>query len=133
MVIGFLFLIITIYICNWKVSGCWKLIYSTITILGSKRTKLGLRDFVNLGDFLQIIDIAEVWVISCFTQSWANFSFSLEVIYAFLSQISCHILFFYRCCSLVVTYSLNHLFINLTVTLDVQKIVNVAINLKWKE
>ncbi|KMT09221.1 hypothetical protein BVRB_6g133230 [Beta vulgaris subsp. vulgaris] len=42
-----------------KVSGCWKLIYSTITILGSKRTKLGLRDFVNLGDFLQIIDIAE--------------------------------------------------------------------------
>ncbi|XP_021728111.1 probable plastid-lipid-associated protein 7, chloroplastic isoform X1 [Chenopodium quinoa] len=42
-----------------KVSGCWKLIYSTITILGSKRTKLGLRDFINLGDFLQIIDIAE--------------------------------------------------------------------------
>ncbi|KNA13111.1 hypothetical protein SOVF_119700 [Spinacia oleracea] len=42
-----------------KVSGCWKLIYSTITILGSKRTKLGLRDFINLGEFLQIIDIAE--------------------------------------------------------------------------
>lgn len=42
-----------------KVSGCWKLIYSTITILGSKRTKLGLRDFINLEDFLQIINIAE--------------------------------------------------------------------------
>ncbi|KAH9625032.1 hypothetical protein KSS87_013435 [Heliosperma pusillum] len=42
-----------------KVSGCWKLIYSTITILGSKRTKLGLRDFINLGDFLQIIHVSE--------------------------------------------------------------------------
>ncbi|XP_074297979.1 fibrillin protein 5 homolog [Silene latifolia] len=42
-----------------QVSGCWKLIYSTITILGSKRTKLGLRDFINLGDFLQIIDASE--------------------------------------------------------------------------
>ncbi|KAB1208208.1 putative plastid-lipid-associated protein 7, chloroplastic [Morella rubra] len=39
-----------------KVGGCWKLVYSTITILGSKRTKLGLRDFISLGDFLQIID-----------------------------------------------------------------------------
>ncbi|XP_074295548.1 fibrillin protein 5 homolog [Silene latifolia] len=42
-----------------KVNGCWKLIYSTITILGSKRTKLGLRDFINLGDFLQIIHVSE--------------------------------------------------------------------------
>ncbi|XP_058226236.1 fibrillin-5, chloroplastic isoform X1 [Rhododendron vialii] len=42
-----------------KVGGCWKLIYSTITILGSKRTKLGLRDFISLGDFLQTIDVAE--------------------------------------------------------------------------
>ncbi|OVA10941.1 Plastid lipid-associated protein/fibrillin conserved domain [Macleaya cordata] len=42
-----------------KVGGCWKLIYSTISILGSKRTKLGLRDFISLGDFLQIIDVAE--------------------------------------------------------------------------
>ncbi|KAI7737175.1 hypothetical protein M8C21_009014 [Ambrosia artemisiifolia] len=40
-----------------KVGGCWKLIYSTITILGSKRTKLGLRDFISLGDFLQVIDV----------------------------------------------------------------------------
>ncbi|XP_030461994.2 fibrillin-5, chloroplastic isoform X1 [Syzygium oleosum] len=42
-----------------KVGGCWKLVFSTITILGSKRTKLGLRDFINLGDFLQIISVAQ--------------------------------------------------------------------------
>ncbi|CAN6438992.1 unnamed protein product [Victoria cruziana] len=42
-----------------KVSGRWKLIYSTISILGTKRTKLGLRDFVSLEDFLQYIDIDE--------------------------------------------------------------------------
>ncbi|KAF8048160.1 hypothetical protein N665_2636s0002 [Sinapis alba] len=42
-----------------KIGGCWKLIYSTITVLGSKRTKLGLRDFVSLGDLLQQIDIAQ--------------------------------------------------------------------------
>ncbi|KAM0939845.1 putative plastid-lipid-associated protein [Dioscorea sansibarensis] len=40
-----------------KVDGWWKLIYSTVTILGSKRTKLGLRDFISLGDFYQIIDV----------------------------------------------------------------------------
>ncbi|KAF5727692.1 plastid-lipid-associated protein 7 chloroplastic-like [Tripterygium wilfordii] len=39
-----------------KVGGSWRLVYSTITILGSKRTKLGLRDFVVLGDFYQTID-----------------------------------------------------------------------------
>ncbi|KAJ1412930.1 Plastid lipid-associated protein/fibrillin conserved domain [Sesbania bispinosa] len=39
-----------------KVAGCWRLIYSTISILGSKRTKLGLRDFIALGDFFQTID-----------------------------------------------------------------------------
>ncbi|XP_077236577.1 plastid-lipid associated protein PAP / fibrillin family protein isoform X5 [Tasmannia lanceolata] len=42
-----------------KVEGCWKLVYSTISILGSKRTKLGLKDFVSLGDFLQTINVAE--------------------------------------------------------------------------
>lgn len=42
-----------------ELGGCWKLVYSTVTILGSKRTKLGLRDFINLGDFLQIIDVVE--------------------------------------------------------------------------
>ncbi|KAI3499780.1 hypothetical protein L1887_35590 [Cichorium endivia] len=40
-----------------KLGGCWKLLYSTITILGSRRTKLGLRDFISLGDFLQVIDV----------------------------------------------------------------------------
>ncbi|KAG1331062.1 putative plastid-lipid-associated protein 7, chloroplastic [Cocos nucifera] len=42
-----------------KVDGCWKLVYSTITILGAKRTKLGLRDFITLDDFIQIIDVAK--------------------------------------------------------------------------
>ncbi|GMH06672.1 hypothetical protein Nepgr_008512 [Nepenthes gracilis] len=42
-----------------KVNGCWKVIYSTITILGSKRTKLGLRDFITLGDFFQQISVDE--------------------------------------------------------------------------
>ncbi|KAL6578111.1 hypothetical protein OROMI_010439 [Orobanche minor] len=41
-------------LCLEKVAGAWKLIYNTISILGSKRTKLGMRDFINLGDFLQI-------------------------------------------------------------------------------
>ncbi|KAF3337654.1 structural molecule [Carex littledalei] len=42
-----------------KVDGGWKLVYSTITILGSKRTKLGLRGFIDLGDFFQIINVSE--------------------------------------------------------------------------
>ncbi|KMZ76457.1 putative plastid-lipid-associated protein 7, chloroplastic [Zostera marina] len=42
-----------------KVDGCWKLIYSTISILGHKRTKLGLRDLISLGDFLQTIDVSQ--------------------------------------------------------------------------
>ncbi|KAK4788285.1 hypothetical protein SAY86_019604 [Trapa natans] len=42
-----------------KVDGCWKLLFSTITILGAKRTKLGLRDFISLGDFFQSIDVAK--------------------------------------------------------------------------
>uniref|UniRef100_A0A7N0TSZ6 Plastid lipid-associated protein/fibrillin conserved domain-containing protein n=1 Tax=Kalanchoe fedtschenkoi TaxID=63787 RepID=A0A7N0TSZ6_KALFE len=42
-----------------KLGGNWRLVYSTITILGSKRTKLGLRDFISLGDFYQIIDVTE--------------------------------------------------------------------------
>ncbi|RYR61745.1 hypothetical protein Ahy_A04g018949 isoform F [Arachis hypogaea] len=43
-----------------KVAGCWRLVYSTISILGSKRTKLGLRDFISLDEFFQTIDIAKV-------------------------------------------------------------------------
>lgn len=49
-----------------KVSGSWKVIYSTITVLGSKRTKLGLRDFISLDDCLQIIDVAEVLIVTSF-------------------------------------------------------------------
>nr|XP_016514360.1 PREDICTED: probable plastid-lipid-associated protein 7, chloroplastic isoform X1 [Nicotiana tabacum] len=42
-----------------KVAGSWKLIYSTISILGSRRTKLGLRDFITLGDLYQNINTSE--------------------------------------------------------------------------
>ncbi|KAK7247538.1 hypothetical protein RIF29_42422 [Crotalaria pallida] len=42
-----------------RVAGCWRLVYSTISILGSKRTKLGLRDFISLDEFFQNIDIAK--------------------------------------------------------------------------
>lgn len=52
-----------------KIGGCWKLVYSTITVLGSKRTKLGLRDFVSLGDLLQQIDIAQVVIIENLIQT----------------------------------------------------------------
>ncbi|XP_031116049.1 fibrillin-5, chloroplastic isoform X1 [Ipomoea triloba] len=46
-------------LCLDKVAGSWKLVYSTITILGSRRTKLGLRDLISLGDFFQNIDVAQ--------------------------------------------------------------------------
>jgi hypothetical protein len=51
----------------WKVDGCWRLVYSTISILGSRRTKLGLRDFISLGDFFQTIDKAKVQI-QCISQ-----------------------------------------------------------------
>ncbi|KAK6259033.1 Plastid lipid-associated protein/fibrillin conserved domain - like 3 [Theobroma cacao] len=43
-----------------KVGGCWKLVYGTKTILGARRTKLGLRHFLTLGDIYQTIDVAKV-------------------------------------------------------------------------
>jgi len=52
--------------CLNQVKGEWKLLYSTISILGSKRTKLGLRDFINLGDFVQIIDVDQVCCVNVF-------------------------------------------------------------------
>lgn len=39
-----------------KVVGVWRLLYSTVSISGSKRTKLGLRAFVELGEFRQVVD-----------------------------------------------------------------------------
>eukprot|EP00878_Enallax_costatus_P025694 GHUV01027513.1.p1 GENE.GHUV01027513.1~~GHUV01027513.1.p1 ORF type:complete len:236 (+),score=66.50 GHUV01027513.1:274-981(+) len=40
-----------------QVAGSWNLLYTTITITGVKKTKLGLREFIRLGDFQQQIDI----------------------------------------------------------------------------
>lgn len=41
-----------------KLDGKWRLLYSTIRILGSRRSKLGLREFVQIGDMFQDIDMA---------------------------------------------------------------------------
>ena len=38
------------------VEGSWRVLYSTIAIMGSKRTKLGLRGFLQLSDIYQDID-----------------------------------------------------------------------------
>ena len=61
---------------DWKVDGCWRLVYSTISILGSKRTKLGLRDFISLDEFFQIIDVAKVQLV--FTLHDITWSFAYE-------------------------------------------------------
>eukprot|EP00899_Mesostigma_viride_P007024 jgi/Mesvir1/16322/Mv09816-RA.1 len=42
-----------------QLAGDWRLLFSTIQILGSKRTKLGLRGFVKLGDLIQTVDVAQ--------------------------------------------------------------------------
>lgn len=41
------------------VDGSWLLLYSDIVISGVKRSKLGLREFVKLGSFIQTIDSKE--------------------------------------------------------------------------
>ncbi|KAK4841140.1 hypothetical protein QYF36_027026 [Acer negundo] len=38
-----------------KLDGCWKLVYTTITM----KTKLGLKYFLSLGDIFQTIDVAK--------------------------------------------------------------------------
>ena len=40
-----------------SVSGKWRLLYTTVTITGVRKTKLGLREFVKLDDVCQTIDI----------------------------------------------------------------------------
>eukprot|EP00270_Netrium_digitus_P015175 TRINITY_DN5282_c0_g1_i2.p1 TRINITY_DN5282_c0_g1~~TRINITY_DN5282_c0_g1_i2.p1 ORF type:complete len:300 (+),score=52.18 TRINITY_DN5282_c0_g1_i2:31-930(+) len=42
-----------------RAAGQWRLLFSTINILGPKRTKLGLREFVELGDFVQTVNASE--------------------------------------------------------------------------
>lgn len=39
------------------VDGPWRVLYCTIRIMGTKRSKLGLREFVKIGDIYQDIDI----------------------------------------------------------------------------
>jgi PAP_fibrillin len=40
------------------VDGDWRLLYSSIRILGTRRSKLGLREFVSIGDMIQGVDVA---------------------------------------------------------------------------
>lgn len=37
--------------------GSWRVLYSTIRVMGTKRSKLGLREFVRISDIYQDIDI----------------------------------------------------------------------------
>ncbi|KAG0570470.1 hypothetical protein M758_6G158400 [Ceratodon purpureus] len=81
-----------------KVKGEWKLLYSTISILGSKRTKLGLRDFINLGDFVQIIDVDQGKAVNKVTFSVAGLgmlsgSFTIEASYNIVSPTRVNIKF----------------------------------------
>ena len=39
-----------------SVAGTWRVLYSSIRILGTKRSKLGLREFVKVGDLWQDVD-----------------------------------------------------------------------------
>ena len=39
-----------------SVAGTWRVLYSSIRILGTKRSKLGLREFVKVGELWQDID-----------------------------------------------------------------------------
>ena len=39
-----------------RVEGTWRVLYTTVSIQGKRRTQLGLRVFVELGEFLQVID-----------------------------------------------------------------------------
>ncbi|KAK9865474.1 hypothetical protein WJX84_009714 [Apatococcus fuscideae] len=47
-----------------EVEGCWRLLFSTIKIQGVRKTRLGLREVVSLGDFLQIIDTTEATAVN---------------------------------------------------------------------
>ncbi|KAF7840069.1 putative plastid-lipid-associated protein 7, chloroplastic isoform X1 [Senna tora] len=57
-----------------KMGGWWRLVYSTISILGSKRTKLGLRDFISLDEFFQIIDVDKSKAVNVIKFSAKGFS-----------------------------------------------------------
>jgi PAP_fibrillin len=41
------------------VAGNWRLLFSTVSITGAKRTKLGLREFIKIKDLFQTIDIQD--------------------------------------------------------------------------
>lgn len=56
-----------------QVEGTWELLYSTITIMGTKRSKLGLREFVKIGDMQQSIDVASARAVNTVAFSVTGF------------------------------------------------------------
>lgn len=57
-----------------RLNGSWRLLYSTIRILGTKRSKLGLREFVQVGDLFQDIDVASSTAVNRVDFSVTGFS-----------------------------------------------------------
>lgn len=57
-----------------QLDGSWRLLYSTIRILGTKRSKLGLREFVQIGDLFQDIDVASSTAVNRVDFSVTGFS-----------------------------------------------------------
>ena len=62
--------------------GSWKLLFTTIAIQGSKRTKLGLRQFVSLGELTQGIDVQNHQAVS-----FAQFGATSVGIYSLPTEI----------------------------------------------
>ena len=82
-----------------QVKGEWKLVYSTISILGSKRTKLGLRDFIALGDFVQIIDVDQVGLHTEISE-WGRNLYECQPLTSFVTSWCLHIICYAACCDL---------------------------------
>jgi hypothetical protein len=55
------------------VEGQWRLLYSTIRILGTRRSKLGLREFVKIGNLWQDIDVHQKTAVNRVEFSVAGF------------------------------------------------------------
>ncbi|KAL3160779.1 hypothetical protein ABBQ38_009191 [Trebouxia sp. C0009 RCD-2024] len=69
-----------------QLNGGWQLLYTSLTIKGARKTKLGLREFVTLGDFRQTVDTGTNRAVNkvCFSVTGlGNLSGSLTIIAAF--------------------------------------------------
>ncbi|KAL3163137.1 hypothetical protein ABBQ32_009549 [Trebouxia sp. C0010 RCD-2024] len=69
-----------------QLNGGWQLLYTSLTIKGARKTKLGLREFVALGDFCQTVDTSTNCAVNKVYFSvtgLGNLSGSLTIIAAF--------------------------------------------------